>query len=216
MSNHNVPEVLVELKSDETSVRNAAIKKVIKGIIHDEQIITSLKYIVENDPYVGTRNFARTALDVIDTKNSDKPEQGQKQHNLITSNSVNKKGVIFGILGALTGAVPVSIVKTGIAFSNSAWFCKPLGNETDFPIRLTTCGVFYHTWYPEYLWLYCLFILLGGGLFGFLGAEIGLKRFQEKKLEITSKTWKGLFGWSFTAGIIFDILFIFLFTYPGQ
>lgn len=137
-------------------------------------------------------------------------EQEEKVEN------INRKGVIFGILGALIGAVPVSILKTIIAFSDFAWLCKPLGNETDFPIQLTTCGVYYHTWHSEYLWLYCVFILLGGGLFGFLGADIGLKRFQEKKLKSASKKWMGLFGWSFTAGIIFDVLFIFLFTYPGQ
>jgi hypothetical protein len=128
--------------------------------------------------------------------------------------NINREGLFFGILGALIGAIPVSIVKTMSDFQDYG-FCQVLGDEHKFPIQLSTCGIYYFTWKPEYLWLYCIFVLLGGALFGFLGAGIGLKRFQEKNPDATSHEWKGLFGWSFIAGIIFDILFVYLFMWPG-
>jgi len=70
MAKNLIPELLDELKSNETFTRNDVIKKIIKEKINNEQIITALKEVTENDHSMAVRNFARNALDVFGVEHS--------------------------------------------------------------------------------------------------------------------------------------------------
>ena len=70
MTKTQIPEILDELKSPETYARNDAIKRIIKEMINDEQIIIALKEVIENDHSMAVRNFARNALDVFGVEHS--------------------------------------------------------------------------------------------------------------------------------------------------
>jgi len=70
MKKNLVPDLLQQLDSRETFTRNDAIKKIIKDKINDEQIIAALKGVIENDPSISVRNFARSALDVFGVEHS--------------------------------------------------------------------------------------------------------------------------------------------------
>ena len=75
MAKHEIPNLLDELKSDETYTRNAAIKKIIKNKINEERIITALKDVIENDTSMSVRNFARSSLDVFGIEHSEFEQQ---------------------------------------------------------------------------------------------------------------------------------------------
>lgn len=70
MTKHNISDLLDELQSKEATVRSDAIKKIILGKISDERIIHALNNVIENDPSMALRNFARSALDVFGIKHS--------------------------------------------------------------------------------------------------------------------------------------------------
>ena len=70
MTKYQIPNLLDELQSDEAYIRNDAIKKIIKGKIDDEHIITALNNVIKNDSYMTVRNFARSALDVFGIEHS--------------------------------------------------------------------------------------------------------------------------------------------------
>ena len=70
MTKNEIRDLLGELHSNEAYIRNDAIKKIIKGKISDEHIITALKDVVENDPSLVVRNFARRALSVFGIEHS--------------------------------------------------------------------------------------------------------------------------------------------------
>lgn len=149
---------------------------------------------------------------------------------------------IFGMIGALVGVLPVSILKTIIIFSDFDWLCMPIGNFRNkfFEFDLSTCGLM-----PNggsiYLIIYLFFILFGGALFGivlgflfialsdFLRDYIWSKRFQKHGLNPTIQNGKYVFGQSvvasilfdllvfgqsFAAGILFDLLFVFIYLSP--
>jgi len=131
--------------------------------------------------------------------------------------TLNTKGMIFGMVGAFVGAVPVSILKLIIILR--LWeLCLPFGNWPNFPIFPTRCGLFYNTWEGDIysLTAYVIFIFLGGALAGYLGLRLGLKRALMRDVNNNAQKWRGNFWWSFFAGILFDLLFVFIFLYPGQ
>jgi len=70
MTKSQIPDLLDELQSSETFARNAAVKKIIKDKINDEQIVATLKDVIENDSSMSVRNFARAALDVFGVEHS--------------------------------------------------------------------------------------------------------------------------------------------------
>jgi len=65
-----IHKLLDELQNNEAYIRNDAIKKIIKGKIDDENIISALKNVIENDPYMSVRNFARSALNLFGVEHS--------------------------------------------------------------------------------------------------------------------------------------------------
>lgn len=84
--------------------------------------------------------------------------------------------ILLGIIGAILAALPVSIVKSILAFAGAM------------------CGIPY---LGDAGWLYLVFIIVGSGLSGFLADR-----------------WKKNLWLSFLAGIVFDIVFVFV--YIGQ
>ena len=66
MPKQQFSDLLAQLQSDEAFARNAAIKKIIKEKINDETIVVALINLIENDPSMSVRNFARSALDVVE------------------------------------------------------------------------------------------------------------------------------------------------------
>lgn len=70
MTKYQISDLLNELKSNEVYIRNDVIKKIIKEKINDDQIVIALKEIIENDPSMSVRNFARAALDIFGVEHS--------------------------------------------------------------------------------------------------------------------------------------------------
>jgi hypothetical protein len=70
MTKHKISDLLDELRSKEAYIRSDAIKKIIKGKTNDEHIIHALNHVIENDPSMSLRNFARSALDVFGIEHS--------------------------------------------------------------------------------------------------------------------------------------------------
>lgn len=78
MTKSQIPNLLDELQSNETFARNAAVKKIIKEKINNEQIVATLKDVIENDSSMSVRNFARAALDVFGIEHSATEEPSEK------------------------------------------------------------------------------------------------------------------------------------------
>jgi hypothetical protein len=70
MTKNKISDLLDELQSKETYIRSDALKKIIKGKINDEDIIHALNNVIENDPSMALRNFARSALDGFGVEHS--------------------------------------------------------------------------------------------------------------------------------------------------
>ena len=128
-------------------------------------------------------------------------------------------GVVYGILGALIGAVPVSIIKLLIMYSSFQWICTLLWEFPSAHTILTTCGPMYGIIYYDLnldFWFlgYIVFILLGSGLFGFLAISHEQRIAEQRKLSTAEQKTQGAF-WSFFAGVLFDIVFVaFLVAFP--
>jgi len=75
MTKTQIPEILDELRSQETFARNDVIKRILKEKINDEQVIVALKEVIENDQSMAVRNFARSALDVFGIEHSEFEQQ---------------------------------------------------------------------------------------------------------------------------------------------
>lgn len=123
--------------------------------------------------------------------------------------TLNINGVIFGIFGTIIGAVPVSILKTLLLLEEV--LCS-FTNMPDSPIFLTPCGLFMPTWRlnNSAVVMYVVFLLLGGAIAGQLGSHLGWKRALRRDEGTSTHGWKGAFWWSFSAGILFDLLFVFI------
>jgi len=70
MANYQISNLLDELQSNEAYIRSDAIKKILKGKITHEPIITALDNIIENDPSPAIRGFAQSTLDAFGIKHS--------------------------------------------------------------------------------------------------------------------------------------------------
>lgn len=90
MTKTQIPEVLDELRSQETYARNDAIKRIIKEKINDEKIITALKEVTENDHSMSVRNFARSALNVFGVEHSVMEEE-EVIYNIMTASPIRNE-----------------------------------------------------------------------------------------------------------------------------
>jgi len=134
-------------------------------------------------------------------------EDNEKEISNLGTNTVTPfYGMKIGMFGAFVAAIPVSILKTIMAFSSGS-SCTTYVNLGS--IELTSCGLISYP-YDFMCWLYLGFALLGGALFGALGAYIGRNFFSYSKEER-----KQIFWWSFASGILFDLFFVFYFLWPG-
>ena len=132
--------------------------------------------------------------------------------SLVSNTALTTSAAMHGILGALIGALPISILKTLALFRG---LCFPLSREAfDTTISLWSCGVLYNTWAADGLssGLFLLSTLIGAALFGILAAKAAL-RWPRITGNIEPPR---VFWWSFGAGILFDLIFVFIFMYPGQ
>jgi len=120
MAKNLVPDLLDELKSSETFTRNDAIKKIIKDKINDEHIIAALKGVIENDPSMSVRNFARSALDVFGVEHSAVEESTgmnslNSEGNRITNEAIDNSAN-WPLIGLLVGLIPSFLFSLGFGF----------------------------------------------------------------------------------------------------
>ena len=129
---------------------------------------------------------------------------------------LNGKGMLFGILGSLAGAIPNIILKTLLVFSGFGQACINLFYfEIGFEFGITPCGIlsnvaigsFWETFFP---------IILGGALFGLIGMRMGYRNAQKRGYDLGLENWEDSFRWSFGGGVLFDLIFIFMYWWPGQ
>ena len=126
------------------------------------------------------------------------------------------KAAVFGALAAFVALLPVSIVKTFMLFAS---LCIPLtAGILDAVLTPTTCGLFLNTWdtTPTIGYLYILLAIIGGALAGLWGARFSVNRSRAIPVSIAGPQRPRVFWWSFGAGLLFDALFVFVFTYVGQ
>ena len=126
------------------------------------------------------------------------------------------KAAVFGALAAFVALLPVSIVKTLMLFAS---LCIPLAaGILDAVLTPTTCGLFLNTWdtTPTIGYLYILLAIIGGALAGLWGARFSVNRSRAVPVSVAGPQRPRVFWWSFGAGLLFDALFVFVFTYVGQ
>ncbi len=126
------------------------------------------------------------------------------------------KAATIGALTALLAVLPVSIVKTIMLFAS---LCIPLtANLFRAIITPTTCGLFLDSWdtTPTISSLYISLSVLGGALAAIVAVHLSPTNLLGEPPP-NSRSWKpSLFWRAFVGGLLFDVLFVFLFMYPGQ
>ena len=122
------------------------------------------------------------------------------------------RGMLYGIIGALIGGIPNSVLKTFIAFSDFGEICfNSFKVELGWDLAITPCGIFSRAFWS----LFGTFVptILGGALFGLVGMQIGYKRAKKRGDSLSKENWKDSFWWSFAGGVLFDLIFIFMIIY---
>ena len=122
------------------------------------------------------------------------------------------RGMFFGIIGALIGGIPNSVLKTFIGLSDFGEICfTSFKVEIGWDLAITPCGIYSRTFWS----LFGTFVptIIGGALFGFIGMQIGCKRAEKWGKTISKENWKDYFWWSFAGGVLFDLIFIFMIIY---
>jgi len=126
------------------------------------------------------------------------------------------KGILFGIFGAIIGAVPNAILKFLLYFSKVGNFCLGIIYPIDmWELGITPCGIVFSP-YPLWKLFLTPILLIGGALFGFLGMLWGYKIAQKKGTSIGPRGWKNSFWWSFLGGVSYDLIFLFPIIYLTQ
>ena len=188
MTKTQIPELLDELRSQETYIRNDAIKRIIKEKINDEQIVVALKDIIENDSSTSVRNFARGALEVFGIEHSAMEESTIESHNeevqvkplkteyidepVLEKNrmspSVILTGLFAGIMGAIIGAIPIQLLK----YFLDNLLVSIYGSYGAIPVSLE-----FLVWgIPLPFVLAWICVPIGGALFGIVGVTIAFNR----------------------------------------
>jgi hypothetical protein len=126
------------------------------------------------------------------------------------------KTSLVGALTAIVATLPVSILKTMAALSR---LCLPLGaSRSDAAITLSTCGVFYNTWNADTtsFLLYLLFVLLGGAFFGVIASRTAMRTGPPGAPSQPAQRRSRIYWRSVAGALLFDLLFVVIFLYPGQ
>jgi hypothetical protein len=127
---------------------------------------------------------------------------------------LNGRGMLFGIIGALIGAIPNIVLKSLIAFSDFGEICfNSFKIDIGWKLAITPCGIF--TFAGFSLWGTFVPTIVGGALFGLVGMQIGYKKAERRGYNLGKENWRGSFWWSFVGGILFDLIFIFMVFFPG-
>ena len=176
-------------------------------------VVTEYKYLLsrEEAEEVGKMlgNFVQEKDILYFCQAKGKKVFSKEQNKRIKSSSPQTQEMVFGMYGAFIGAIPISILKLLILSNdNLRPLCTWLTDDS-YSMILTTCGILVQP-LGALCFIYFGFNLLGGALFGILGARIR-QRFSSH----IQKEQKQTFWWSFTAGLLFDLLFVFYWLWPG-
>ena len=123
-------------------------------------------------------------------------------------------GAVSGAIAAFIALLPVSAVKTYLMFLR---LCVPLAADfIDAAVSPSTCGLFLNLWAttPTTIWIYILATVLGGVLAGLWAAHVRVTK--ALRVPQAARQRPNVFWWSLAAGILFDVLLVFVFLYPGQ
>jgi hypothetical protein len=139
---------------------------------------------------------------------------GQPETETHVPKSAYLVGAVTGAIAAFIALLPVSAAKTYLMFLR---LCAPLTADLfDAAVSPTTCGLFLNLWVTTAttIWIYILATVLGGALAGLWAAHVRVTK-SLRDPQAAGQRPK-VFWWSFGAGILFDVLFVFAFLYPGQ
>jgi hypothetical protein len=135
------------------------------------------------------------------------------QNRSVEMNSALSKGALYGMLGAFLAALPVSILKTWIMIVLGG--CGPLLlSIPGFPVGLNRCGPIYVPQRGGQLYL--ILVLLAGALSGALATFAFLKQTGSQPIRRSPPGSRQLFWIAFSGGVLFDLVFVFIFLYLGQ
>ena len=93
MSDIQISGLLDELCNKEAYNRNAAIKKIITNKIKDERVTLALQEIIENDPSMAIRDFARAAIEMRESE-----VYIEENEPMLQTNDAVKIGIVIGII----------------------------------------------------------------------------------------------------------------------
>ena len=120
-----------------------------------------------------------------------------------------KKGILFGILGAIAGILPNLFLKSlPVIFSSDKLFI----NHFQLPIlrlEMTNFGFVTILGYGSTLTGIVFPLVLGGGLFGLIISSLASSNSSDDTSPEPKQKTKGLLWWSFIGGILFNLIFIF-------
>jgi hypothetical protein len=128
--------------------------------------------------------------------------------------STYRLGAVSGALAAFIALLPVSGVKTYLMLVR---LCAPLSADLfHAAVSPTTCGLLLNPWgtTPTTSLLYILGTILGGALVGLWIARVRANN-APRDPQVGARRPR-VFWPSFAAGILFDVLFVFVFLYLGQ
>ena len=126
------------------------------------------------------------------------------------------RGAIYGAIGAFLGVIPVSILKT---FAAMMRLCVPLmPHARSSLISLSTCGLLYDTTESTTAACsaYLAFATLCGALAGYLATLLRSPGVPATPGATTETKPPSIFWRCFGAGVLFDLVFVFVFMYIGQ
>ena len=123
---------------------------------------------------------------------------------------VKIKGISFGIIGALVGIIPNLFLKSlpiiffSDTFNLHSFDISIFGSS----LEVTNFGIESVLGYGSSFWEIVFPLVIGGGLFGLIGTHLNyINSLGNSSLDM--KKGKGLFWWSFFAGMLFNLIFIF-------
>jgi hypothetical protein len=125
------------------------------------------------------------------------------------------RGGLYGTLGAVAAALPVSVVKT---YGYLLGVCRPFADRAqNRPIVASSCGLLYipPPRSPSEFSLYVMIILVSAALCGAL-APVVLRAIARRSPKARRKDPPRLFWRAFAAGVVLDVLFVFILLYQGQ
>lgn len=123
------------------------------------------------------------------------------------------RAALGGVTAALLAAFPVSAIKTMALLYG---ICTPL--TFDGPVALSTCGVFFNTWEfsNAFCQAYLVLTALGAALTGVFTGKLAIHRARARTISGSDPPPSRIFWWGALGGLIFDLIFVFIFLYPGQ